>query len=690
MGKSKCSKSNDDHSKSECKRHSHIHYQAQNVLGKWIPLNNQPVFGPDDTYPGAMVPILLTDGCVMVVNDNFPYTGEIWKLTPDINGSYINGTWSQLASLPDGYAPLYFASAVLPDGRVIFMGGEYNGPNYDFAASNLGAIYDPVDDFWTPVNPPPFFNDELFGGGNVISDASCVILEDGTFMLACNYSKQAALLDLKTMTWTETGTLSRDDYNNEAGYTLLPDGKVLTINAYANTNPPDRTGTQIYDPETGNWTYGGSTINELDSFFYVEAGSVNLKSDGTVFAIGANGNTSIYDTCNKTWSVGPKLPSVMSDGPQVTITAPAGIAGPYDCGLGAQPISNSPFSITAPIVPTVPFNADTTVTNNLTGKIALIATDGYHTGSIGKGNRAAAAGAIGCIFYQSLTTDSVNINGSTLVPSTIVDYATGQKFISNLSGLSGTITLGPIEVPLGQADGCGIVLPNNNVLFGVGPSIPLFGKGIHFFEFDGKKLIEQEATPNSPYFPCYQVMMLLLPNGQVLQTDFTADVQIYVPGDNTYDPKWKPVICDVSKKIKAGRTYKIKGVGFNGMTQGSNYGDDYAGATNYPIVRVTNCESGHVFYCRTHDHSFMGVASNKKMHTYFDVPDNIESGKSIIEVIANGIPSKHKHIDVKSDYCSHIEPDICAAPMVLKPNNSDIYNNPKFTRLASLEASELF
>ena len=51
-----------------------------------------------------------------------------WKLTPDEFGSYVNGTWTQLASLPDGYSPLYYASAVLPDGRVIIEGGEYNSP----------------------------------------------------------------------------------------------------------------------------------------------------------------------------------------------------------------------------------------------------------------------------------------------------------------------------------------------------------------------------------------------------------------------------------------------------------------------------------------------------------------------------------------------------------------------------------
>src|SRR5277367_1187592 len=70
---------------------------------------------------GAME--LLTDGRVLLHEEpncsgstckGKDYTAW-YTLTPDINGSYVNGTWAQVASTPSGYAPLYFASAVLPD-----------------------------------------------------------------------------------------------------------------------------------------------------------------------------------------------------------------------------------------------------------------------------------------------------------------------------------------------------------------------------------------------------------------------------------------------------------------------------------------------------------------------------------------------------------------------------------------------
>ena len=114
----------------------------------WQKLPNQPpLLDYFDCGPGS--PILLTDGTVMLADNGCQ---DWWKLTPDNTGSYLNGTWTQLALLPAGYSPLYHSTAVLPDGRVIIEGGEYNFlvPVW----TNQGAIYDPTNDTWTPVAPP--------------------------------------------------------------------------------------------------------------------------------------------------------------------------------------------------------------------------------------------------------------------------------------------------------------------------------------------------------------------------------------------------------------------------------------------------------------------------------------------------------------------------------------------------------
>jgi hypothetical protein len=65
--------------------------------------------------------LLLTDGCVLTQDSG---TRHWWKLTPDTAGAYVTGTWQSVSSSRN--APLYFASAVLRDGRVLVAGGEEN------------------------------------------------------------------------------------------------------------------------------------------------------------------------------------------------------------------------------------------------------------------------------------------------------------------------------------------------------------------------------------------------------------------------------------------------------------------------------------------------------------------------------------------------------------------------------------
>src|SRR5215475_7809504 len=105
-------------------------------------LTHQP---PD----GAEVTFQMTDGTVIAQGFN---NSDWWKLTPDNKGSYQNGTWTRLADLPSGYSPYAQAEAVLADGRLLIEGGEYN--ENQFAFTNMGAIYDPLQNKWAKVDPP--------------------------------------------------------------------------------------------------------------------------------------------------------------------------------------------------------------------------------------------------------------------------------------------------------------------------------------------------------------------------------------------------------------------------------------------------------------------------------------------------------------------------------------------------------
>ena len=479
----------------------------------WTPLTNQPVFLID----GAANPVLLTDGTVLVQDAGFP---DWWRLTPDQSGSYVNGTWTQVASLPAGYSPLYHSSAVLPDGRLIIEGGEYL---LDVAQNQFvptwtakGAIFDPLANTWTPVAPPPFFTG--FGRfAQTIGDAQGIVLADGTFMQSNCCGNQSALLDPRTLTWTRTGAGKFDLYDEE-GWTLLPNGKVLTTNAYVGVPyDPNGTASEIYDPATGAWSSAGSTVQQLwdsaaacggqDAGSF-EVGPALLRPDGTVFSTGGNlcaaAHTAIYDTGTGTWKAGPDFP------------------------------------------------------------------DGF-----------------------------------------------------------------------GIADGPAALEPNGRILMMASPGVFDFPSA--FFEWDGKTLTEIPATPNAPADSSYFGNMLVLPNGQILLTDFSNDIEIFTPTFSSDEllqqAHHRPLIASAPSSVNRGGSYPISGVRFNGMSQGAAYGDDAMAATNFPLVRITNVQTGHVFYSRTHDHSSMAVASNRMVSTSFDVPASQEPGLSKLEVVANGSSS---------------------------------------------------
>jgi hypothetical protein len=205
---------------------------------------------------------------------------------------------------------------------------------------------------------------------------------------------------------------------------------------------------------------------------------------------------------------------------------------------------------------------------------------------------------------------------------------------------SDTWAAGP-TVPNGLniQDGPGVVLPSGHVLFGASPGSS--GTGLQYYEFDGAQLLPTPLPVNAASDATYYTRLLPLPTGQVLFVDSSTTVQVYSPAlSPTYAPAWAPTITSAPAAIMAGSTYPIMGTQFNGLTQASAFGDEGQNATNYPLVRITNKASGHVFYARTHGHSTMGVATGSAIvSTNFDVPGTIEAGASTLQVVANGIPS---------------------------------------------------
>src|SRR6202044_3742102 len=110
--------------------------------------------------------------------------------------------------------------------------------------------------------------------------------------------------------------------------------------------------------------------------------------------------------------------------------------------------------------------------------------------------------------------------------------------------------------------------------------------------------------------------LMMLPNGQVL----VGGSQVYIPNGGALQ-FLAPIVTIFPATVTRGQSYSVFGRQFNGWSQANNFGDEFQTATNYPLVRITNIATGHVFYARTHDHSTMGVATGTKVvFTNFDVP----------------------------------------------------------------------
>ena len=291
----------------------------------WTPLTNSPP-------AGAGLCLLLTDGSVLCAAGPFYKLAPWYKLTPDRNGSYLNGTWSTAASMPVGFAPDAAAEAVLADGRVVYIGGEYN--NGVFAFTNMGAIYDPKADTWSMIAPPPFDHFVCIG------DAPSTVLADGRFIIGSKFFQDLAILDPATLTWTLVASTGKTDkFNSEEGWTLLPDGSFFTLDV---ANAPSSERFLLTGPATGVWASAGNTPQDLHTPTTSgtitapgcpaynppgEVGPTLLRPDGTVFAVGADGLTGVYtppaagSTAAGTWTMGPAFPPglTVEDGPAAVL-----------------------------------------------------------------------------------------------------------------------------------------------------------------------------------------------------------------------------------------------------------------------------------------------------------------------------------------------------------------------------------
>jgi len=296
-----------------------VHLPCVCLLGVAAPANGlaaswTSVTAPPQS-PGVM--LQLTDGSVMVVANSDQQT---WmRLKPSASGDYAAGAWSLLAKMST--PRLYFASQVLPNGKVWVLGGEYSGSDLTKANwANSAEIYDPVTNSWSKAAS---FPESQFG------DGISILLPNGTIMAGSSETTKTYIYDPATDHWSPgasktSGASGYNDASDEESWILMPNGHVLTYDLFKTIDANNGHGyAESYDPVANAWskvspvdgTAAGALPVLSSGALGWELGPGLLLQDGRVLIIGANEHTALYSPAINSWAAGPDIIGTLRNEP---------------------------------------------------------------------------------------------------------------------------------------------------------------------------------------------------------------------------------------------------------------------------------------------------------------------------------------------------------------------------------------
>jgi hypothetical protein len=267
----------------------------------------------------------MPDGTVMAASQGGSSGGTGWfKLTADSHGSYVNGTWTTLASMH--YDRLYYASDVLKDGRVFIAGAEYG------SGTNSAEVYDPKSNTWTEVGPVPV-------GQRLFYDNVSKMLPNGDILIAPVGPATpggTVIFHPASNSFTAGPRLFRGSYQDEASWVKLPDDSILTIDPFG-------THSERYIPSLNRWINDSDVPVQIYNSDLGEMGAGFLLPNGKAFFLGGTDHTAIYTPTGTTnvgaWAAGPDIPGGhgVSDGAGAMM-----FNGKVLCAVGSSSNYNAP------------------------------------------------------------------------------------------------------------------------------------------------------------------------------------------------------------------------------------------------------------------------------------------------------------------------------------------------------------
>jgi hypothetical protein len=226
----------------------------------------------------------------------------------------------------------------------------------------------------------------------------------------------------------------------------------------------------------------------------------------------------------------------------------------------------------------------------------------------------------------------------------------GHTAIYTPSGTTnvGSWVQGP-DIPSGRAmpDAAACMMVNGKILLAAAQAPDAgteFYAPTYFYEYDytvgATGSFAQVASPTgglSDNIKSYQAIMLALPDGNVLYSDFSRQLYVYTPTSGPL-AAGKPTIYGVTPNGDG--SYHVTGTLFNGISEGASYGDDAQMDTDYPLIRLTD-SGGNVSYARSYNWSSTSVMTGgTTVSTEFTGQGfGIFPGNYSLQVVANGIAS---------------------------------------------------
>jgi hypothetical protein len=632
----------------------------------WTPLNNPT---PDGAQ--AYEIRLLTDGTVMVQNGTSP--GWL-RLTPDADGSYIDGSWDTTSINPMSTGRGSYPSEILQSGKVWIFGGENYGPNLDTVWTATGEMWDPLANTWSPVAsfpPKPCFevtynvNGTTASGSPVITGIAAVV----TPTFVAGWSVQGpGIPDGATIASVDSSTqvtMSAPASATQAGVSfafsgvpvscfgdvptmLLPGGKIFAGSLVDNSS-------YIYTVDTNSWAFAANKVyddsSDEETWVRLADGRILTYDIGPSISSGSS-IAEIYSPKSNTWSsISP------SDGTASgTFPLLSSIDSDYELGPSLRLLDGRIFLIgatghTALYTPSSnSWASGPDIIGSLNGNPALFGADDAPAAVLPNGHVLLAADAGPSPVYASGDVTSGS-NVVVNIPSTANFYVSWAVTETDGNSLipPGTNIVSidsPTQITMSQpASGTASGVPTE---FGGAYSPPT-----ELFDFDpvaGTISAVSPALPD-PFLDtnAYNMDMLMLPTGQLLFTDGSYQAWIYTPAGSA-NPAYQPVVTNVA--YNGGGVFTLTGTQLTGSSAGASYGDDAEMDENYPIVALVS-STGQTYYCRTSHWSAVNVGSGSMVQTVdFTLNAALPPGTYSLVVSAAGIASAPTTITITVDEVS--------------------------------------